>query len=89
MGCPTILRRYIEQCFGIRAPEQTTEEFLAGLEKGSGFPDNYNRLLKDFLRHCDLVKFAEHQPRTSDIRNTFNSCREFIEGTRERRTDAL
>jgi len=88
-GVSAILRRYIEQLFGIRAPEQTTEEFLAGLEKGSGFPENYNRLLRDFLRHCDLVKFAEHQPRASDIQNTFSSCREFIKGTRERRTDAL
>ena len=88
-GVSAILRRYIEQSFGIRAPEQTTEEFLAGLERGSGFPESYNRLLRDFLRHCDLVKFAEHQPRASDVRHAFNSCREFIEGTRERRTDAV
>lgn len=79
-----ILRRYIEQCFGIRAPEQTTEEFLTGLEKGSGFPDNYNRLLKDFLRYCDLVKFAELRPQAIDIQNAFRSCREFIDGTREK-----
>jgi len=83
-GVSNILRRYIERCFGIRAPEQTTEEFLAGLEKRSRFPDTYNRLLKTFLRYCDLVKFAEHQPQRDDIQNAFGSCREFINGTREK-----
>jgi len=77
-----ILRRYIERCFGIRAPEQTTEEFLTGLENSGGFPEKYNRLLKTFLRYCDLVKFAEHQPERDDIQNAFESCREFINGTR-------
>jgi hypothetical protein len=79
-----ILRRYIENRFGLRAPEQTTEEFLFGLENAPDFPDNYKTLLKKFLNHCDLVKFAEYQPGIEDIQNTFNSCRSFIEGTEER-----
>jgi hypothetical protein len=79
-----ILRRYIENRFGLHAPEQTTEEFLFGLENAPNFPDKYKTLLKNFLNHCDLVKFAEYQPRTEDIQNTFDSCRSFIEGTEER-----
>ena len=76
-----IIRHYIENRFGLRAPEQTTEEFLAGLEAAQEFPGTYKPLLKTFLNHCDLVKFAEHQPRAEDIQKTFDSCKAFIKGT--------
>lgn len=76
-----IVRYYIENRFGLRAPEQTTEEFLTGLEAAQEFPGTYKPLLKTFLNHCDLVKFAEHQPRAEDIQRTFDSCKAFIKGT--------
>jgi hypothetical protein len=76
-----IMRRYIENRFGLHAPEQTTEEFLAGLETDREFPAQHKGLLKAFLKHCDLVKFAEHQPQAEDIQKTFDSCKAFIEGT--------
>jgi hypothetical protein len=78
-----IVRHYIENRFGLHAPEQTTEEFLSGLEIAENFPDKYKPLLKNFLKHCDLVKFAEHKPEKEDIQNTFDSCKAFIEGTAE------
>jgi hypothetical protein len=77
-----ILRRYIENRFGLNAPEQTTEEFLDGLRTNSILPENYKELLKRFLTHSDLVKFAAHQPTVDDIQNTFNSCKKFIIETR-------
>ena len=83
-----ILRRYIENRFGIHAPEQTTEEFLAGLKTDTTFPEVYHTLLREFLRHCDLVKFAAHQPTTEDIQNTFDSCKKFITETRATETEA-
>ena len=79
-----IFRRYIENRFKLRAPEQTTEEFLAGLEKVKNFPEQYKGLLKTFLRHCDLVKFAEYQPHMEDIQSTLDSCKAFIQGTEEK-----
>jgi hypothetical protein len=79
-----VLRHYIENRFTLRAPEQTTEEFLAGLETAQDFPATYKSLLKSFLVHCDLVKFAEHQPRAEDIQKTFDSCKAFIQGTEEK-----
>jgi hypothetical protein len=78
-----IVRRYIENRFGLRAPEQTTEEFLKGLEKAQDFPDGYKPLLNNFLRHCDLVKFARFEPETKDIQASFDSCKAFIQGTEE------
>jgi hypothetical protein len=79
-----ILRRYIENRFGLHAPEQTTEEFLDSLRSSDRLNEQYRALLQAFLRHCDLVKFAEHQPTLPDIQRTFDSCREFISGTEEK-----
>jgi len=78
-----IIRRYIENRFSIKAPEQTTEEFLSGIQSHNDFDAAYKALLKNFLTHCDLVKFARHQPETEDIQNTFDSSKEFILGTKE------
>jgi hypothetical protein len=79
-----ILRQYIENRFGLRAPEQTTEEFLSGLDKDVSFPSGYRVLLRTFLRNCDLVKFAEFTPEKDEIDKTIESCRAFIRGTEEK-----
>jgi hypothetical protein len=76
-----ILRHYIENRFAIHAQEQTTEEFLALLGSNHRLRDDHKQLLKVFLKHCDLVKFAEHQPGTDDIENTVGSCRDFVNET--------
>lgn len=84
-----ILRRYIEARFGLRAPEQTTEEFLDGLRTGEALDVRYQGLLKQFLTHCDLVKFAAHLPTDADIRNSVDSCRRFIAETRPAETKEM
>lgn len=76
-----ILRTYIEDRFGLRAPEQTTEEFLAALAVDNTLSQEHKRLLQDFLTHCDLVKFAEYSPAEPEIKSTFSSCKEFISQT--------
>ena len=78
-----ILRTYIENRFGLQAPEQTTEEFLENLRSSSSFEQDHQSLLKNFLKHCDLVKFAEHTPQEDDIQSTFDSCKSFIIETKE------
>ncbi len=77
-----ILRHYIENRFEIRAPERTTEEFLAELGGSSILENADKERLGAFLTHCDLVKFAKHQPQTSDIQKTFDLVKDFIEKTR-------
>jgi len=76
-----ILRHYIDNRFGLRAPERTTEEFLEELSSNSPFEHEHDKLLKEFLKHCDLVKFAEYQPTNDDIQRTFDVCKEFIAST--------
>jgi hypothetical protein len=77
-----ILRRYIENRFGLHAPEQTTEEFLAALGSDAKLAPGHKSLLKNFLQHCDLVKFAKHEPTTADIQKTFDGCKNFIGETK-------
>lgn len=77
-----ILRHYIENRFGLHAPEQTTEEFLSALSENDSLQQDHKPLLKRFLEHCDLVKFAQHHPTTDDIQATFDACKNFIGETR-------
>ncbi len=76
-----ILRNYIEKRFALRAPEQTTEEFLYELGHANALRAEHKGLLHDFLTHCDLVKFAEHIPAEQDSLQTVELCRLFIEQT--------
>jgi hypothetical protein len=86
-----ILRRYIENRFGLKAPERTTEEFLAELSQNyqlqKALLTNHKRLLEEFLSQCDLVKFAKHEPSIEESGKTFVICREFVEETKEKDED--
>lgn len=76
-----ILRHYIENRFGLHAPERTTEEFLSDLRETDALARPHKELLKVFLNHCDLVKFAEHQPTNEEVQKTFDACKRFIAET--------
>jgi hypothetical protein len=76
-----ILRRYIEDSCGVRAPELTTEEFLQEVQRGEVFQLELAEMLKRFLEHCDLVKFAELEPAKADVESTYSSCRRFVLAT--------
>lgn len=77
-----ILRRYIEDRFGLRAPERTTEEFLMEAGAGLDVDEERKKILADFLIHCDLVKFAALEPSADDVKSTFNTAKDFIDATR-------
>jgi len=85
-----IVRHYIEQRFGLRAPERTTEEFLAelgGVGAGPMADPGHRSLLRDFLTHCDLVKFARHTPASTEAEEAVALCRRFIRETEPVATD--
>ncbi|MHC4575331.1 MAG: hypothetical protein ACYS76_14575 [Planctomycetota bacterium] len=84
-----ILRHYIEHRFDLRAPERTTEEFLIELQWTDALSAPDKERLGEFLRHCDLVKFARHAPTSEQIQRTFDLVKDFIEKTRsdERKID--
>ena len=76
-----LLRRYMEDRFGLRAPEQTTEEFLEAMRDSYAIERAHKDLLKEFLRHADMVKFAELTPGPADAERAADSARRFIEQT--------
>jgi hypothetical protein len=77
-----ILRHYIEHRFSLRAPERTTEEFLFELAGADVLSESDKESLGEFLQHCDLVKFAKHEPTTEQIQETFDLVTDFIEKTK-------
>jgi len=77
-----ILRHYIEDRFRVRAPEQTTEEFLQELSRTDALPADDKMGLGEFLESCDLVKFARHEPQSEQIQTTFDLVKTFIQKTR-------
>jgi len=77
-----ILRHYIEDRFLLRAPERTTEEFLAELRATDVLAPTEKQTLEEFLTHCDLVKFAKYDPTKDQIQRTFDLVKIFIEKTR-------
>jgi hypothetical protein len=84
-----ILRHYIEHRFSLRAPERTTEEFLFELANTDILSESDKESLGEFLQHCDLVKFAKHEPTTEQIQETFDLVKNFVEKTKsdERKVD--
>ena len=84
-----ILRRYIEHRFDLRAPERTTEEFLLEAGRTDHLSQTHKEMLKDFLTHCDQVKFARYTPSVAEIDKTLSLTRDFLQATRsdERQVD--
>jgi len=56
----TILRRYIEARYGLRAPNQATEEFLVTAGQSPALPVEHRASLRRFLELCDLLKFGRY-----------------------------
>jgi len=78
-----IVRRYLEGRFALRSPELTTERFLDLVSTSPDLTDEHRALLRDFLRECDLVKFAHVIPSEEAIGQALSAAARFIEDTRE------
>jgi hypothetical protein len=77
-----IVRHYLENRFGLHAPEMTTEEFLQIAASDSQLVEGHKSLLRDFLTECDLVKFARYGPGEGQMRTAFESAKRFVDETR-------
>ena len=75
-----IVRRFIENASGVRAPEQTTEEFLREISGTAElFDDLAQQRLKRFLESADLVKFAAFQPAENDVADAYRRAERFVD----------
>jgi len=77
-----IVRYYLEGRFFFRAPEMTTEEFLESLRGSPKLKEEHKELLREFLSHCDMVKFAKYGPSPLEMLDSFSSAERLVEQTR-------
>ena len=73
-----IVRRYLEDQFGLRAPERTTEEFLQDVARGGRLSPAHQALLGAFLQESDLVKFARYRPALQDLERALVAAETFV-----------
>jgi hypothetical protein len=76
-----ILRVYLEERFDFHAPERTTEEFLYELQGTTLLLSDQKDSLVEFLRRCDLVKFAKYEPAEPELRELHSSALRLVEET--------
>jgi hypothetical protein len=73
-----IVRQYVEDTTGIRAPEQTTEEFLRDMRSSAAFSPERAARLAEFLEAADLVKYAGQHPDESQLDKAIARAHEFV-----------
>jgi hypothetical protein len=74
-----IVRRFVEEVLPVRAAHRTTDEFLRDLTSLSYLPLAQHRdSLADFLRHCDLAKFARWSLSVSQMEAMLDSAKAFV-----------
>jgi hypothetical protein len=80
-----IVRRYLEDRFGLHSPEQTTDEFLDELARSPDLQEGHQDLLREFLEGADLVKFAHQLPNAAEMSEAVGLAQRFLEDTGEAR----
>jgi hypothetical protein len=83
-----VVRRYIERTHAVRAPEQTTEEFLEAVAGDPRFAPEVLHRLREFLQAADLVKFAAHRPGDAAVDTAVGTARVYIETDADRAEQA-
>jgi Domain of unknown function (DUF4381) len=74
-----IVRRFVEEVLPVRAAHCTTDEFLRDLTSLPYLPLAQQRdSLADFLRHCDLAKFARWSLSVSQMEAMLDSAKAFV-----------
>ncbi len=75
-----ILRCYLEDLYGIPAPDLTTAEVIAQMT-AQGLVTEHIERCRQLLREADLVKFAQFQPTLAEAQELIPRVRAFIELT--------
>lgn len=75
-----LLRGYLGIAFGLAAPRQTTEEFLASLRDHNQFTSAEQSSLETFLTHSDFLKFAHGKATESDRLSLIVAAEQFVQG---------
>jgi hypothetical protein len=82
MESSAIIRRYIETRFELSAPRRSTEEFLTEAQSSPKLQAAHQSLLGEFLRICDLLKFARTLADRSELKELHEAAVRFVKETR-------
>lgn len=77
-----IVRRYLEKRFKITALEMTTAEIMQAMRNKAEMKENSDNL-REMLTLADLVKFAKHEPSSTDNEISMDMAFEFVNNTRQ------
>lgn len=76
-----VVRTYLEERFGLHAPDRTTEEFLSELATSVALEGRHKALLAEFLTGCDLAKFARAEPGPAELEHLHASAFRLVDET--------
>lgn len=78
----SLIRRYLEDRFELKAPDLTTDEFLQLASTESELSREHQNLLSEFLQQADAVKFAGVRATETDVKRSSDLAVQFLEETR-------
>ncbi len=79
-------REYLENRYGVKALESTTDEIVGWLKREK-FSDDLTTKLRNTLQASDLVKFAKSKPGVDIHQNALDTAYEFIHATKKPLTE--
>lgn len=72
------VRDFIQERYGVHAPEMTTEEFLGAATVAEAIGEERRNHLAEFLRHCDGVKFGRLPTTARDRESASELAERFV-----------
>lgn len=78
----SIVRRYLEERFGLHAPERTTEELIREAAGPGLLAPTHQDLVRLFLTQCDLVKFARYRPSPDNLSQAMAAAEQLVRETK-------
>jgi hypothetical protein len=84
-----IIRRYIEKRFELDAPRRSTEEFLIEAEHSPKLAPNHQASLGEYLRVCDLLKFARTFANRAELHQLHDAAVRFVKETHQPSTQPM
>jgi hypothetical protein len=86
--CSLVRRRYIEARFKLPIIYQTTREFLGHAQTHTALNEEDRSTLADFLRLCDLVKFARRSASPDELTRMVDDAVAFVKACAKEPTPA-
>lgn len=83
-GITDVLRIYLEERYGVKSLEMTTDEIMLALKR-KDISELMKQKLRDILVLSDLVKFAKENPLPTEHELCFTSSVDFVNETAERK----